>query len=130
MEEHKGTEEVGQLVRLSQMEDIPEEEQPELLGWMVADADGKTFGRIADLLVDTETGEIPFASVCYGDKCTAIPLEVMFLDEANKLLVLPVDQEELRDAPEFTADTEDIQRYVEFWDELTSDWEEVEEEEE
>jgi len=113
---------VGELVRLSEIEYEPEPGQPDLLGWPVADAGGEVIGRVDDLLVDTETGEIPFGSICYGDRCTAVPLDLMFLDEPNGRLVLPVSKDELENAPEFTDDTEDVQPYVEYWGRLVEKW--------
>jgi hypothetical protein len=121
---------VGELVRLSQIEYEADPNQPDLLGWSVADAEGEAFATLDDMLVDVETGEIPFASICYNDRCTAVPLELFFMDEPNKRLVLPVNKEELSDAPQFTDETEDVQPHIDFWDNITADWEEEEEEEE
>jgi len=112
----------GELVRLSELEYEQEPGQPELLGWPVADADGKTIGRVDDLLVDTETGEIPFAAVCYDDKCTAVPLELMFLDEPNRRLVLPAHKADLENAPQLTDETEDVQPHAQYWDGLVGAW--------
>ena len=121
-------EKVGELVRLSQIEYEQEPGAPNLLGWPVADQEGDEFGKLDDMLVDVETGEVPFASICYADKCTAVPLEVLFLDEPNHRLVLPVDKGELADAPQFSDETEDIQPYIDYWNNLTEDWEPVFEE--
>lgn len=114
----------GQLVRLSQIDYETEPGQPDLLGWTVADSDNNLIGKLDDMLVDVDTGEILFGSVCYNDRCIAVPLELMFMDEASKRLVLPVSMEELTDAPEFAEDTEDMQLHVNFWTRLVSDWEE------
>ncbi|MEN6521473.1 MAG: PRC-barrel domain-containing protein [Armatimonadota bacterium] len=121
----------GQLVRLRQIDYETEPGQPDLLGWEVADSDNNLIGKLDDMLVDTDTGEILFGSVCYNDRCIVVPLELMFMDEANKQLVLPVSVDELVDAPEFTEETEDMQPHIRFWTQLVSDWEEepVEDEE-
>jgi len=120
----------GQLVRLSQIEYETEPGQPDLLGWSVTDSNEDLIGTLEDMLVDIDTGEILFGSVCYNDKCIAVPLELMFMDETNKRLVLPVGKDELLEAPAFTNDTEDMQPHVSFWTRLVSDWEEESLEEE
>ena len=128
----KQSSQAGQLIRLSQIEYETDPNQPELIGWPVLDANGETIGRLDDMLVDIETGEIPFGSICYDNKCTAVPLELIFLDEQNRQLVLPVTRDDIADAPEFTDETEDIQPYVDFWNEVITDWQEdiiIEEEE-
>lgn len=122
METQGQNETIGELVRLSQIEYEQEPGQPDLLGWPVADQDGREFGSLDDMLVDVETGDVPFASICYDDKCTAVPLDVMFLDEPNHRLILPVTKEDMLDAPEFTDDTEDVQPYVEYWNRLADSW--------
>lgn len=113
----------GELVRLSQIEYDADPGQPDLMGWPVVDADGTEFGVLEDMLVDTETGEIPFATICAGDKCTAVPLELFFLDEPARRLVLPVDQEEVMKSPDFTDDTEDIQPHIDYWGQIAANWE-------
>lgn len=120
----KQSSQAGQLIRLSQIEYEADPNQPELIGWTVLDANGDVIGSLNDMLVDMETGEIPFGSICYDNKCTAVPLELIFLDEQNKQLVLPVTREDMADAPDFTDETEDIQPYVDFWNEVIADWQE------
>jgi sporulation protein YlmC with PRC-barrel domain len=122
MEGQGGGEQVGELVRLSQIEYEQDPAAPNLIGWAVADQQGEEFGKLDDMLVDVDTGEVPFASVCYGGKCTAVPLEVMFMDEPNQRLVVPVDKDEMMNAPEFTEDTEDVQPFIDYWNEITADW--------
>lgn len=116
-------ESAAELVRLSQIEYEADPAQPDLLGWPVVDSQGDQIGVLDDMLVDTETGEIPFASVCHGDKCTAVPLELFYLDEQAKRLVLPVEQEDLTRAPQFSDETEDIQPHIDYWNQVEANWE-------
>lgn len=118
-----GSEKAGELVRLSQIEYDTEPGEPDMLGWPVADAKGDVFGQVDDMLVDVESGEIPFASIRYNDRCTAIPLDLLYLDEDNKRLVMPVDNTQLADAPEFTDETEDVQVFIDYWDNIAANWE-------
>ncbi|HPP76468.1 MAG TPA: hypothetical protein PLU88_15215, partial [Armatimonadota bacterium] len=59
-----------------------------------------------------------------------VPLELMFLDEASKQLVLPVTKGDLDEAPDFSDKTEDIQPHVNYWNQMVSGWQEEMEEEE
>ena len=113
---------VGELVRLSQTEYEQDPTAPNLIGWPVTDQDGEEVGRLDDMLVDVDTGEVPFASVCSAGKCTAVPLEVMFMDEPNHRLVLPIGKDVMTKAPEFNEDTEDVQPFVDYWNNITADW--------
>jgi hypothetical protein len=122
MEQHNDDMETSELVRLSQLKHEMEAGQPEMMGWPVADMTGKEVGKLDDMLVDVETGDIPFGAICYGDKCTAIPLDLMYLDEPNKRLVLPATDKQLLDAPQFTDDTEDMEPYVDYWDGVVEAW--------
>lgn len=128
MEAHGSNEKIGELVRLSQMEYEKDPSQPDLIGWPVADQGGSDFGVLDDMLVDVDTGEVPFASICFSGRCTAVPLELLYLDEGNRRLILPVGQAELADAPEFDEDTEDVQPYVDYWNSIAANWQMPEDE--
>ncbi len=121
MERQDEEEKMGELARLSQMEYEHDPSEPDLIGWPVSDEEGNEFGTLNDMLVDVDTGEVPFATVCFEDRCTAVPLEVMFMDEPNQRLVLPVGRTEMMDAPEFTEETEDIQPFIDYWNRVTAE---------
>ncbi len=106
---------VCQLVRLSQVEYETDPNQPDLIGWSVVDAEGEEVGTLHDMLADIDTGEILFAIVNYAERCIAVPLELMFLDEDNHRLVIPVEKETINCAPEFNDNTEDLETHVDFW---------------
>jgi hypothetical protein len=122
MEQHDENQEVSELVRLSQIEHELEDGQPDMMGWPVADMSGEEVGTLGDMLVDVETGDIPFGAISYSDRCTAIPLDLMYLDEPNKRLVLPATKDQLNEAPQFTDDTEDMEPYVDYWDSIIEAW--------
>jgi hypothetical protein len=77
-----------------------------------------------------DTDNVLFGVICYGDRCTIIPLELIFMDEEQKQLVLPLTKEDLDQAPDFSDETDDVQAHVDFWNEKIADWEVGEEEEE
>ena len=112
----------GQLVRLTQVEYEIEPGQPNMIGWSVIDADGDEIGALDDMLIDIDTGVIPFGSVCYDDKCKVVPVELIFLDDEKQRLVLPVTKTELDTSPDFSDKTEDMQPHVDFWNELVTQW--------
>lgn len=116
MEQQNEEMEVSELVRLSQIEHELDAGEPDMMGWPVADMADEEVGKLGDMLVEVETGDIPFGVICYGDKSTAIPLDLMYLDEPNKRLVLPATKDQLIVAPQFTDDTEDMEPYVDYWD--------------
>lgn len=116
--------ESGQLVRLTQVEYETGADQPDMLGWPVVDVDDNVIGILNDMLVDIETGEIPFGSVCCDDKCKAVPVELIFLDDEKQRLALPVTKVELDSAPDFSDETDDMQPHVDFWNELIDGWQE------
>lgn len=110
-------EEEGGLVRLSRVRYQLQEGQPDAMGWTVADIEGVEFGHVTDLLADAMTGQIVFAAVTsYGTGRTAlIPVEGMYLDMHEELLVVPVRESDVRRSPEFEDNTVDVMPYVEYW---------------
>lgn len=112
----------GELIRLSEVEYETEADQPDLIGWSVIDADSAALGILDDMLVDVQTGAIPFGSICYDDRCKIVPLELVFLDESNEQLVLPVTKQELDDAPNFSDETDNLQPHIDFWNRMVSRW--------
>lgn len=81
-----------------------------LAGDSVTNPEGEDLGRIEDLMVNTETGEIAYAVLSFGgfmgmgDKLFAIPMKAMRLDTENKKFVLNVPKERLKNAPGFDKD--------------------------
>ncbi|MCL5103209.1 MAG: PRC-barrel domain-containing protein [Armatimonadetes bacterium] len=110
-------EEEGGLVRLSRVKYQLSEGQPDAMGWRVADTDGVEFGTVSDLLADIATGQIIFAAVMdYGSgRTTLIPVEGMYLDMTDSVVVVPARQSDVRRCPEFTEETVDVMPYVEYW---------------
>lgn len=110
-------EEEGGLVRLSRVRYQLSEGQPDAMGWRVADSEGVEFGTVSDLLADIATGQIIFAAVTDEDtgKTTLIPVEGMYLDMAESVVVVPARESDIRRSPEFTEETVDVMPYVEYW---------------
>ncbi|MCL5104040.1 MAG: PRC-barrel domain-containing protein [Armatimonadetes bacterium] len=107
----------GGLVRLSRVRYQLSEGQPDAMGWRVADSEGVEFGTVSDLLADIATGQIIFAAVTNADtgKTTLIPVEGMYLDVTDSMVVVPARESEVGRCPEFTEDTIDVMPYVEYW---------------
>jgi len=110
-------EDEGGLVRLSRVRYQLQDGQPDAMGWTVADIEGVEFATVTDLLADALSGQIMFAAVTsFGSRKTAlIPVEGMYLDLHEELLVVPVTQSDVHRSPDFHEDTVDVMPYVEYW---------------
>lgn len=71
---------------------------------------GEDLGKIEDLMINTETGEVAYAVLSFGgflgmgDKLFALPWRSLQLDTRNHAFVLDVDKERLENAPGFDKD--------------------------
>jgi len=78
-----------------------------LTGNEVRNAAGEDLGKIEDLMIDTETGEVSYAVLSFGgfmgigDKLFAVPLQAMRLDTDEEAFVLNESKERLENAPGF-----------------------------
>ena len=108
--------EVG-LVRLSRVTYHLAEDQPDAMGWKVADIEGIQLGKVSDLLADLGTGQIVFVAVTSDDtgKTALIPVEGAFLDLTNSILMLPVRELDIRRCPDFNDDVIDVMPYIDYW---------------
>ncbi|MGY9057344.1 MAG: PRC-barrel domain-containing protein [Alphaproteobacteria bacterium] len=76
----------------------------------VKNAQGEDLGKIEDMMVNMESGEIEYVVVSFGgflgigDKYFAVPFSQLNADFADKCMVLNVDKERLKDAPGFDKD--------------------------
>lgn len=76
----------------------------------VKNAQGEDLGKIKDLMLNTESGDIEYAVLAFGgflnlgDKFFAIPWEALTLDTEEECFILNVDKEKLEDAPGFDKD--------------------------
>jgi sporulation protein YlmC with PRC-barrel domain len=76
----------------------------------VKNAQGEDLGKIEDMMVNMESGEIEYVVVSFGgflgigDKYFAVPFSPLNADFADKCMVLNVDKERLKDAPGFDKD--------------------------
>ncbi len=79
-------------------------------GTPVKNSAGKDLGKIEELMIDLSSGQISYAVLSFGgflglgDKLFAIPWEALRVDTENKVIVLDVDQQTLKDAPGFDKD--------------------------
>lgn len=110
-------EEEGGLVRLSRVRYQLTEGQPDAMGWAVADIEGVEFGKVTDLLADAMSGQIIFAAVTSYDsgKTALIPVEGVYLDLQEEMLIIPVRESDVRRSPSFTEETIDVMPFVEYW---------------
>ena len=71
---------------------------------------GEKLGDIKDLMIDLDDGSIEYAVLSFGgvmgmgDKLFAVPWEALRVDTSDEKLVLPVDKEQLKNAPGFDKD--------------------------
>jgi len=121
------------FARLSDLEYELEAGSPDVMGWEVADVSGERFGTVEDLLVDMNSGQILFGIIGYqadGEPAsTLVPLPGANADTENKLLVLSLEQQYVREAPRFTDEVEDVQPYFEYWATRMEEWDAEDEEE-
>ena len=81
-----------------------------LTGDKVINARDEDLGKVEDIMLDVENGQVAYAVLSFGgflgmgNKLFAIPWKVMRLDEARKCFVLDVDKETLKNAPGFDKD--------------------------
>jgi sporulation protein YlmC with PRC-barrel domain len=97
----------------------------DLLGSQVKNPQGENLGKIEDIVIDTDIGQVAYAVLSFGgflglgDKLFAIPWEALSLEPAKGLLtsnqaqvfILNVDKEQLSNAPSFERDN-----YIEMTD--------------
>lgn len=110
-------EEEGGLVRLSRVTYQLADNQPDAMGWCVADIEGVRFGTVSDLLADAATGQIVFAAITndHSGRTALIPVEGMYLDVTQCLLIVPVRESDVSNSPEFNDEIEDVMPFVEYW---------------
>jgi sporulation protein YlmC with PRC-barrel domain len=79
----------------------------DLIGSKVQGTDGKNLGKIKDLVINEEDGDIQYAVLDFGgfagigDKYFAVPWEALQIDQKNKRLALDLHKKDLKDAPGF-----------------------------
>ncbi|MEZ4599813.1 MAG: PRC-barrel domain-containing protein [Syntrophotaleaceae bacterium] len=78
-----------------------------LIGDKVVNLQGEDLGKIEELMIDTDTGNVNYAVLSFGgflglgDKLFAIPFESLQLDPEHKRFVLDESKEHLKNAPGF-----------------------------
>jgi sporulation protein YlmC with PRC-barrel domain len=90
-----------------------------IIGDTVRNKSGDNLGKIEDLMLDLEYGNIAYAVLSFGgfmgmgNKLFAIPWKALTLDAEEKEFVLNVAKESLEDAPGFDKDQ---------WPEMSHEW--------
>ena len=81
-----------------------------ITGTSVCNRQGEDLGKIEDLMIDVDNGEIQYAVVSFGgfmglgDKLFAVPLEAMSVDTSDEHFILDQTKERLENAPGFNKD--------------------------
>lgn len=77
----------------------------------VRSTNGEDIGKIEDLMIDTDSGEVVYAVLSVntgflnlGSKYFAIPLQVFDFDTGSEEIVLNIDKERLENSPGFDKD--------------------------
>jgi sporulation protein YlmC with PRC-barrel domain len=78
-----------------------------ITGDHVKNTKGEDLGKIEDLMIDTQDGNIQYAVLSFGgvlgmgEKLFAVPFDRLKVDSANKCMILDTDKQRLKDAPGF-----------------------------
>lgn len=81
-----------------------------IIGDNVKNGGGQDLGKIEDLMINTDTGDVEYAVLSFGgflgigDKLFAVPIEAMQVDTEKKRFVLNESKERLENAPGFDKD--------------------------
>lgn len=81
-----------------------------IIGDSVKNAGGEDLGKIEDLMINTDTGDVEYAVLSFGgflgigDKLFAVPIEAMQVDTDKKRFVLNESKGRLENAPGFDKD--------------------------
>ena len=81
-----------------------------ITGDHVKNTQGEDLGKIEDLMINTDDGNIQYAVLSYGgvlgmgDKLFAVPFDRLKIDSKNKCMILDTDKQRLKDAPGFDKD--------------------------
>ncbi|HKO60770.1 MAG TPA: PRC-barrel domain-containing protein [Pyrinomonadaceae bacterium] len=84
----------------------------ELIGMKVEGTDGKNLGKIRDLVLDPEDGDIEYAVLDFGgflgigDKYFAVPWDALNKTENGKKIALDTTKRDLKKAPGFDKNQE------------------------
>jgi sporulation protein YlmC with PRC-barrel domain len=78
------------LKRLSDLKYRVADGEPDIVGWTVFASTGREVGRVTDLLVDTEAGEVVMLDIDLrrGDQHTLAPVRAAWIDHGAKRVVL------------------------------------------
>lgn len=82
----------------------------ELMGMNVENLQGENLGSVEDLVVDFETGEVPYLIISAGDIVgiggteRAVPPQAFRFSPEEEVLTLDIDEQRWEDAPEFDRD--------------------------
>ncbi len=81
-----------------------------LIGDEIKNASGESLGKIEDLMIDTDRGDVKYAVLTFGgflgmgNKLFAVPIETLTLDAEDECFVMNVSKERLENAPGFDKD--------------------------
>lgn len=78
-----------------------------LTGDTIVNLDGKKIGKLEEIMIDINSGEVSYAVLSFGgflgigDKLFAIPWRSLQVDEASKQIIVDIDKDVLENAPGF-----------------------------
>jgi|SRR5579872_2128402 len=81
-----------------------------ILGAKVVNAQNEDLGTIEDLVIDSRDNKVAYAILSFGgflglgDKHFAIPWQALTLDPSQKIAILNIDKDRLKNAPGFDKD--------------------------
>ncbi|MGJ8621021.1 MAG: PRC-barrel domain-containing protein [Methylophilaceae bacterium] len=81
-----------------------------LIGDEIQNISGEALGKIEDLMIDVNNGDVKYAVLTFGgflgmgNKLFAVPLEILALKADDKCFVMNISKEKLENAPGFDKD--------------------------
>jgi sporulation protein YlmC with PRC-barrel domain len=76
-----------------------------VIGAHVDDASGNKIGSIHDLVIDTDSGRVPFAVLDHDGKLSAVPINLFKMGSKDETLILNMDKNQVAQIPTFAKGT-------------------------
>jgi sporulation protein YlmC with PRC-barrel domain len=106
-----------------------DDESLDVRGWTVVDLDGARIGRVDDLVVDINSGDVIFLIAGYGGTLgiggtkTLVPVDQVAIDTERELVeeneenqvILLITPDHIYNAPKFQPDRPDYELFYDYW---------------
>jgi sporulation protein YlmC with PRC-barrel domain len=95
-----------------------------LVGTDVKNSAGENLGTVKDVVIDMEAGRVAYLVLAFGgifgigDKYFAVPFEAFRVDSVDEKLILNIDKNKFKNAPEFDKENLSVPPRREFVEEI------------